>query len=101
VEGNDIIQRYHFDFTQGALVSRIRCILAGGERRVLPEAKYRAYTLPELRALVAATGLADLRVYGEDETGRPLPDHPLDNLRTPFFHCVALRPITGEGGEGI
>jgi SAM-dependent methyltransferase len=100
-EGTDIIQRYRFDFAAGTLSSRVRVILADGERRALPEARYRAYTLPELRSLAAATGLADLRVYGEDESGRPLPGRPVDNLRTPFFHCVALRPVHGEAGEGI
>jgi SAM-dependent methyltransferase len=101
LEGTDVIQRYRFEFVAGTLVSRVRCILPTGERRDLPEARYRAYTLPELRALTAATGLADLRICGEDQTGRPLPDRPVDNLRTPFFHCVALRPVTGESGEGI
>ncbi len=100
-EGTDIIQRYRFDFSTGTLNSRVRVILPSGERRALPEARYRAYTLPELRALAAATGLADLKVYGEDEGGRPLTDRSADPLRTPFFHGVALRPVTGESGEGI
>jgi SAM-dependent methyltransferase len=99
--GLDLIRRYRFDFPAGALHSRVRCILADGTRRDLPPAEYRAYTLPELRAVTAATGLADLRVYGEDESGQPRPDLPLDSLRTPFFHCVALRPVRGEAGEGI
>jgi len=101
IERTDVVQRYQFDFESGCLVSRVRCILPDGARRVLPEARYRAYTLPELRALTAATGLADLRVYGEDEDGRPSPGGRADNLRTPFLHCVALKPVTGESGEGI
>jgi 2-polyprenyl-3-methyl-5-hydroxy-6-metoxy-1,4-benzoquinol methylase len=99
--GADLIRRFRFDFETGSLISRVRCILAQGERRELPEARYRAYTVPELRHLVLSTGLADLRIYGEDDSGRPRPDLPLDNLRTPFFHSVALRPVTGESGEGI
>ena len=100
-EGTDLIRRFRFDFGAGTLTSRTRCILPGGERRDLPEGRYRAYTLPELRSLVAATGLADLKIYGQDETGNPSPGRPLDSLRTPFFHCVAIRPVTGEAGEGI
>jgi SAM-dependent methyltransferase len=100
-EGTDVIRRYSFDFQQGAVVSRVRFIWPTGERRDLPEARYRAYTLPELRSLAGAVGLADLRISGEDEGGVPRPDRPLDALRTRFFHCVALRPVTGESGEGI
>jgi SAM-dependent methyltransferase len=101
LDGTDLVQFRHFDFDAGAVVSRLRCILPNGERRLLPAARYRAYTLPELRALAAATGLADLVIHGENEAGRPLPGRELDALRTPGFHCVALRPVTGEGGEGI
>lgn len=97
----DVISRYSFNFEAGAVVSRVRAILPDGERKDLPPARYRAYTLPELRALTSATGLADLRIYGEDEEGRPSPDRPLDTLNTPFFHCLALRPVIGESGEGI
>ncbi len=100
-EGVDIIHRYRFDFGTGCLSSRVRCILANGERRNLPEASFRAYTLPELKALTAATGLADLRVYGQDETGAPRTDRAADPLRSPSFHCVAIRPVIGESGEGI
>jgi SAM-dependent methyltransferase len=101
IEGVDVIRRFTFDFPSGMLVSKVRCILPHGERKTLPEARYRAYTLPELRNLIAATNLADLRVYGQDEEGRPRTDEPLDNLRTPVFHCVAVKPVTGESGEGI
>ncbi|MFN3649362.1 MAG: class I SAM-dependent methyltransferase [Armatimonadota bacterium] len=101
IERTDVVRRHRFDFDAGTVVSRVRCILADGTRRDLPAARYRAYTLPELRALAAATGLADLRIYGEDETGRPRSDVSLDSLRTPYLHCVALRPVTGEAGEGI
>jgi SAM-dependent methyltransferase len=97
----DVIRRYAFDFDTGAVVSRIRCITGQGERRDLPAARFRAYTLPELRALAAAVGLADLRIMGQDEAGMPLSDRPLDSLHTPFFHCLALRPVLGEAGEGI
>jgi hypothetical protein len=81
--------------------SRVRFILPSGERKDLPSARYRAYTIPELRSLVGATGLADLKIWGEDEDGMPQPDEPLDSLNTRFFHCVAMRPVTGESGEGI
>jgi hypothetical protein len=101
MEGTDVIRQYRFDFPNGTVVSRVRCILVSGERKRLPEARYRAYTLPELRALVHSTGLADLRVYGQDEQGVPRADRPLDSLNTPFFHCVAMRPVLGESGEGI
>jgi SAM-dependent methyltransferase len=100
LDGMDVISRFSFDFLAGTVVSRVRCVLPNGERKDLPVARYRAYTLPELRNLIAGIGLADLRIYGE-VGGRPVPDRPLDSLRTPFFHCVALRPVTGESGEGI
>ena len=99
--GMDVIQSYSFDFLAGSVVSRVRCILKSGERKNLPAARFRAYTLPELRAMTSATGLADLQVCGEDEDGRPRPEALLDTLRTPYFHCIALRPVTGESGEGI
>lgn len=101
IEGTDVIRQYSFDFLNGTVISRVRCILPGGERKRLPEARYRAYSLPELRALIGSTGLADLRIYGQDPEGVPHPDRPLDSLRTPFFHCVAIRPVLGEAGEGI
>lgn len=101
VDGMDVVQRYSFDFTTGTVVSRVRCIRADGERKDLPVARYRAYTLPELRALTTATGLADLRIHGEDESGRPRTDRALDSLGSPYFHCVAMRPVIGESGEGI
>lgn len=100
-EGTDIIRRFNFDFNSGCLQSRVRFILPGGERRDLPSARYRAYTIPELRSLITATGLADLRIYGEDEDGMPQTEEPVDSLTTRFFHCVAIRPVTGESGEGI
>jgi len=100
-EGLDIIRRYDFDFETGTLRSRVRLIQPDGARRDLPAARYRAYTIPELRALAAAVGLADLAICGEDEEGRPQPDEPLATLTTRFFHCAALRPVIGEGGEGI
>ncbi|HTE19694.1 MAG TPA: class I SAM-dependent methyltransferase [Armatimonadota bacterium] len=101
MEGTDVIRRYQFDFPTGTLASRIRFIRPDGERKDLPEARYRAYTLPELRGLTGATALADLHIHGQDESGIPRPDRPLDSLRTPYFACVAIRPITGESGEGI
>lgn len=101
VEGTDIIRRFAFDFPTGAVQSRVRFILPNGERKDLPKARYRAYTIPELRSLVAAVGLADLKIYGEDADGLPQTEEPLDSLNTPFFHCVAMRPVTGESGEGI
>lgn len=101
VDGTDVVRRYRFDFAQGAVISQVRCILPNGERKSLPPAHYRAYTVPELRTLTGSVGLADLRIHGEAEGGRPRPDLPLDSLRTPFFHCVAMRPVTGEAGEGI
>lgn len=100
-EGTDIIRRFAFDFPSGSVQSRVRFILPSGERKDLPSARYRAYTIPELRSLVGATGLADLKIWGEDEDGMPQPDEPLDSLNTRFFHCVAMRPVTGESGEGI
>lgn len=100
-EGTDIIRRFAFDFPTGAVQSRVRFILPSGERRDLPKARYRAYTIPELRSLITAVGLADLKIYGEDADGMPQPEEPLDSLNTRFFHCVAMRPVTGEGGEGI
>jgi len=99
-EGVDVIRAFSFDFGAGTVVSKVRCILPGGERRDLPTARYRAYTLPELKMLVSGVGLADLKTYGQDEAGLPRTDRPLDNLRTPIFHGVALRPVTGEAGEG-
>lgn len=101
IDGVDVISRYSFDFNAGAMTSRVRAVLQSGDRKDLPTARYRAYTIPELRALVSATGLADLKIYGEDAAGRPVPDQRLDGLQTPFFHCVALKPQTGESGEGI
>jgi 2-polyprenyl-3-methyl-5-hydroxy-6-metoxy-1,4-benzoquinol methylase len=101
IEGTDVIQRYRFDFPTGSVVSRVRLIPPDGKRRDLPEARHRAYTIPELRSLSAAIGLADLRIYGQEEEGAPRPDLTLDGLRTPFFYCVALRPVLGETGEGI
>jgi len=101
IEGTDVIRTFSFDFMTGCVASRVRCILPSGERKAFPPAHYRAYTVPELRTLTSNAGLADLRIYGEDEGGRPRPDRPLDTLRTPFFHCVALRPVRGEAGEGI
>lgn len=101
VNGMDVIRSHQFEFPTGTLMTRVRCILPDGTRRDLPRARCRAYTLPELHALTSATGLADLRIFGEDEHGLPRPDRPLDSLRTPYFHAVALRPVTGEGGEGI
>lgn len=100
-DGSDIVRHFSFDFVSGSVTSRVRLILPGGERKSLPAARYRAYTVPELRGLTQAVGLADLRIYGQDEAGRPRTDLPLDSLSTPFFHCVALRPVTGESGEGI
>lgn len=100
-DGLDIVRRYVFDFDAGTVRSRVRLIHADGARRDLPDARYRAYTIPELRALTAAVGLADLAICGEDEDGLPQPDEPLATLTTQFFHCVALRPVIGEGGEGI
>jgi 2-polyprenyl-3-methyl-5-hydroxy-6-metoxy-1,4-benzoquinol methylase len=101
VNGMDVIRSHQFDFPTGTLITRVRCIRADGARDDLPVARCRAYTLPELHAITSATGLADLRIFGEDESGLPRPDRPLDSLRTPYFHAVALRPVTGEGGEGI
>jgi len=101
LQGVDVVRRRRFDFSAGCVVSRIRCIGPTGERRDLPPARFRAYTLPELRALTAAVGLADLRVFGEDREGRPQVEQGVDNLSTPYFHCVALRPVHGEAGEGI
>lgn len=100
-EGVDVIQRYRFDFPTGTVISSVRCILPHGERKKLPDARYRAYTLPELRSLAAATGLADLKVYGQDESGQPRTDRAADPLKTPSFHCVTMRPVIGESGEGI
>ena len=97
----DFIRSHQFDFTAGALVTSVRCILEDGTRNDLPVARTRAYTIPELRALTSATGLADLRIFGQDDNGLPRMDRPLDSLRTPYFHGVALRPVTGESGEGI
>jgi len=101
IENADVIRQYTFDFPTGAVASRVRWVRSNGERLDLPEARYRAYTLPELRNLATATGLADLQVSGQDEGGRPAPGQGLDTLRTPHFYCVALRPVHGEGGEGI
>lgn len=101
VERADIIRRYSFDFQAGALVSRVRCILQDGRRLDLPPARYRAYTLPELRALTASVQLSDLQIWGQSEGGAPRPGTPPDSLRTPYFHCVAARPVSGEGGDGI
>jgi SAM-dependent methyltransferase len=101
IEGVDVVRRFNFDFNTGVLVSKVRCILPSGERKTLPEARFRAYTIPELRSMVAATSLADLRIYGQDASGAPRMDRPADNLGAPFLHCVAIRPVTGEGGEGI
>jgi 2-polyprenyl-3-methyl-5-hydroxy-6-metoxy-1,4-benzoquinol methylase len=101
MEGTDVIRRFQFDFQTGTVVSRVRCIRGTGERIDLPVARYRAYTLPELRALTLACGLVDFKVYGEDGRGGPARDRSLDSLRTPYFHCVAMKPVTGEAGEGI
>jgi SAM-dependent methyltransferase len=101
VGGMDIIRQHKFDFPAGRRVTTVRCILPDGERRDLPTARCRAYTLPELHSLVAATNLADLKVYGEDDRGLPRLDRPLDTLLTPHFYAVALRPVSGESGEGI
>lgn len=101
MEKADVIRRYSFDFSRGAMVSRVRCILADGKRFDLPPAHYRAYTLPELRALAGAVNLVDLQIWGQDESGQPRRDAPLEALRTPYFHCVATRPVAGEGGDGI
>jgi 2-polyprenyl-3-methyl-5-hydroxy-6-metoxy-1,4-benzoquinol methylase len=99
--GIDIIQGYSFDFLNGTVVSRVRCILKDGSRKTLPVARFRAYTLPELRYLTSSTGLADLAVFGEDDEGRPRSEALLDTLGTPYFHCLATRPVIGESGEGI
>ncbi len=101
LEGNDIIRRFTFDFPSGSVQSRVRFILRSGERKDLPSARYRAYSIPELRNLVGACGLADLRIFGEGEDGVPQGEEPLDSLNTRFFHCVAMRPVTGESGDGI
>lgn len=99
--GMDIIRSHKFDFPKGSRVTSVRCILADGTRNELPVARCRAYTLPELQALINATNLADLKVYGEDAQGLPRLDLPLDSLSTPYFYSVALRPVSGESGEGI
>jgi 2-polyprenyl-3-methyl-5-hydroxy-6-metoxy-1,4-benzoquinol methylase len=101
VNRTDVIRSHHFDFQAGRVVTSVRCILQDGTRKDLPVARPRAYTLPELQALTEATGLADLRIFGEDEEGLARIDRPLDSLQTPYFHAVAVRPVTGEGGEGI
>ncbi len=101
VEGVDVLRRWGFDFDGGAVTSRVRCIFPDGRRQELAPARYRAYTLPELRTLIAAVGLADLAMCGEDAQGNPLPGRRPEPLQTPFFHCVALKPAGGEGGEGI
>lgn len=100
-ESSDVIRRFRFDFVTGRVMSRARCILASGERKDLPEVGFRAYTLPELLRLVTETGFADLKVYGEETDGRPSLRSVPDPLNTPFFHCVALKPVTGEAGDGI
>jgi SAM-dependent methyltransferase len=101
VEGTDIIRRFQFDFPTASVRSRVRFIQSGGQRTDLPAARYRAYTIPELRGLILATGLADLQICGEDEDGIPQAGEPVDALDSRFFHCTAVRPVTGESGEGI
>jgi SAM-dependent methyltransferase len=101
VNGMDIIRSHKFDFPRGSRVTKVRCILPDGSRNDLPAARCRAYTLPELQHLIASTNLADLKVYGEDDDGLPRLDRPLDSLATPHFYAVALRPVSGESGEGI
>ncbi len=101
VDGMDVVSHYRFDFEAGCLRSRVRCILPDGRRMDLPPAAYRAYTLPELRTLLTAVGLADLRIYGCRDGSAPSLDQTLDPLGVAYLHCVAMKPVTGEGGEGI
>lgn len=101
VEGVDVIHRYRFDFATGCLNSRVRCILAAGERRELPAARYRTYTLPELRSLADATGLSGLQVFGATQGDTHRLTRSPDMLATPSLLCVGSRPVGGEAGEGI
>jgi SAM-dependent methyltransferase len=101
VERMDVVRQYRFDFLSAALVSRVRLIRVDGARLQLPEARARAYTVPELQHLLESSGLSAFRVHGEDSEGRPQMEQPVDPLRSPFFHCTAQRPVVGEAGDGI
>ena len=70
-------------------------------RHTLPTARYRGYTLPELRRLIENCGLSAMRVYGHDEHFIPSVDLPVNGQESRFFYLSAMRAGSAEAGAGI
>ena len=83
--------------TAGTVVSRVRCIRGSAERVDLPVARYRAYTVPELRALTTATGLPlKIRVFAKGAAAPALDTRFLDlDLAPPAPEVTAFDPPSG------
>ena len=101
LRGTDFIEQFSFDFETGSVLHDVRSINPEGERRRLPTARYRAYTLPEICRLIESVGLSDLKVYGHDAQMVPRTDLPVNGRESRFFYLCASRTGGGEAGAGI
>jgi SAM-dependent methyltransferase len=84
----DVVRSMHFDPVRGRLEDRV-VVFEEGRRVELPTQVLRAWTPPELCALVEAAGFRDPRVCGSDGFQAPPDPRPIDPRRSAFYTLVA------------
>ena len=84
----DIVRSYRFDPVRGRVEDSV-VVFGGGERRVIPTQSLRAWTPPEIIALVQAAGFRRAEVFGTQ--GWQVPEQPtrLDAQESVFMWIVA------------
>lgn len=84
-----LVRTYRFDAERGRIEDHVTVFRPGGEAETLPTQTLRAWTPPEIRALVLAAGFARVEVFGSDGWRTPATPRPLEPARSAFMWVVA------------
>lgn len=84
-----LVRTYRFDAERGRVEDHVTVFRPGGEAEVVPTQSLRAWTPPEIRALILAAGFSSVEVFGTDGWRTPGQPRPLDAVRSAFMWVVA------------
>ena len=89
--GAHIVRPCRFDADRGRIEDHVTVFFPGGDAEVLPVQSLRAWTPPEIRALVSEAGFEDVKIYGSEGWRPPSEARPLDAVRSAFMWVCARR----------
>lgn len=80
-----IVRSYRFDADRGRIEDHVTVFRTEGPPEVMPVQSLRAWTPPEIRALLSAAGFQDVEVYGSDGWRAPTEPRPLDPVHSAWM----------------